>query len=167
MAQRVPARPGRRLATGGGADNLGRGRSSRAHAALPSSAWPTGSPRRQPYPATPDDSEAAVIWLVEHSLAELGSERLLIGATRRAAASSRSRARDAAAMLVVFLRCYAQRRRRTCDLPDLPVKRASAGTFLERELHDVTNDGRARLSIRPRDYLTGRRRYCRGVDIAR
>lgn len=32
-----------------------------------------------PYPAGPDDCEAAALWLVAHAGAELGSERLLIG----------------------------------------------------------------------------------------
>jgi acetyl esterase/lipase len=32
-----------------------------------------------PYPAGPDDCETAAVWLVENSLAEFGSEKLLIG----------------------------------------------------------------------------------------
>jgi acetyl esterase/lipase len=32
-----------------------------------------------PYPAGPDDCEAAALWLVEHASAEFGSDRLLIG----------------------------------------------------------------------------------------
>jgi len=32
-----------------------------------------------PYPAGPDDCEAAALWLVEHAEAEFGSDRLLIG----------------------------------------------------------------------------------------
>jgi acetyl esterase len=32
-----------------------------------------------PYPAGPDDCEAAAVWLVEHAQAEFGSDRLLIG----------------------------------------------------------------------------------------
>lgn len=32
-----------------------------------------------PYPAAPDDCEAAALWLVEHARRELGSERLVIG----------------------------------------------------------------------------------------
>ena len=32
-----------------------------------------------PYPAGPDDCEAAAVWLVEHALAEFGTDRLLIG----------------------------------------------------------------------------------------
>jgi acetyl esterase/lipase len=32
-----------------------------------------------PYPAAPDDCEAAAVWLVEHARAEFGSDRLLIG----------------------------------------------------------------------------------------
>jgi len=32
-----------------------------------------------PYPAAPDDCEAAALWLVEHAGRELGAERLLIG----------------------------------------------------------------------------------------
>jgi acetyl esterase/lipase len=32
-----------------------------------------------PYPAAPDDCEAAALWLVDHAAAELGSDRLLIG----------------------------------------------------------------------------------------
>jgi acetyl esterase/lipase len=32
-----------------------------------------------PYPAGPDDCEAAAVWLVEHARAEFGSDRLLIG----------------------------------------------------------------------------------------
>lgn len=32
-----------------------------------------------PYPAPPDDCEAAAVWLVKHAAAEFGTERLLIG----------------------------------------------------------------------------------------
>jgi acetyl esterase/lipase len=32
-----------------------------------------------PYPAGPDDCEAAAIWLIEHAAAEFGTDRLLIG----------------------------------------------------------------------------------------
>jgi acetyl esterase/lipase len=32
-----------------------------------------------PYPAAPEDCEAAAVWLVEHAQAEFGSERLVIG----------------------------------------------------------------------------------------
>jgi acetyl esterase/lipase len=32
-----------------------------------------------PYPAAPDDCEAAALWLVEHARSEFGSDRLLIG----------------------------------------------------------------------------------------
>ncbi len=32
-----------------------------------------------PYPAAPDDCEAAALWLVKHAMAEFGTERLLIG----------------------------------------------------------------------------------------
>jgi acetyl esterase/lipase len=32
-----------------------------------------------PFPAGPDDCEAAAVWLIEHALAEFGSDRLTIG----------------------------------------------------------------------------------------
>ncbi|MBA2298938.1 MAG: hypothetical protein H0W14_12985 [Actinobacteria bacterium] len=38
-------------------------------------------------------------------------------------------------------------------LPDLDVERVLAGTFLERELIDVTRDGGARLRLDPGDYV--------------
>jgi acetyl esterase/lipase len=50
-----------------------------------------------PYPAGPDDCEAAGLWLVEHGAAEFGSDRLLIGgesAGAHLAASTLLRLRD-------------------------------------------------------------------------
>ena len=42
-----------------------------------------------PYPAGPDDCEAAAVWLVENAGSEYGTDRLLIGGSPRVRTSRR------------------------------------------------------------------------------